>query len=366
MRRAPLGAAALGILLALGACLGACGSPPPAAYTSENEQAAAAKRSGNDLTAAQHYERAILVADSQRDADEARYRAADSYARAGERERAKKLYRELAARPAGERSARADFALADLELRSGDEAAGQAQLAEAIRRNPGSGVARTALTQHLRYLRGQGGTAMTLAYLDAERRRLGQSELAETLEYHYARELDDAGQTARARDAYLSCAARFPYPGGAYWDDALYRAAEKELALAAPERALEHLTRLLAEQESASLNGSYQRSRYAEGQLLIAHIYRDTLHDSARARRELRKVWLNHPTSRLVDDALFEEAQLARDAKDQAGTCAPLRIIATERPDSRYAPCAHLLCAELPALAGRECRAYITRALQLP
>ena len=122
---------------------------------------------------------------------------------------------------------------------------------------------------------------------------------------------------------------------------------------------------MLAEQEDASINGSYQRGRYAEAQLEIAKIYRDVLHDPARARRELRKVWQNHPTSRLVDDALFEEALLAHSAGDDAGTCAPLSLLVQKLPDSRYAACAHLLCATLAA-TPHECHDYIKRQAGVP
>jgi hypothetical protein len=352
--------AALALALATG-----CGSPPPPAYTRETQQAARAQRQGDPLQAARHYEQAALAAASPRDADEARYRAADSYARGGTPERAAALYEQLAQKP-GDRQARSAFALAHLRIDSGDTARGHAELAAAIRLHSGSGVARTALAEHLRYLREHGGASAVLAYLEAERSGLGQSELAETLDYTYARELDDTAQAARARDAYLACAARFPYPSGAYWDDALYRAAQKELELGAPRAALEHLTRLVAEQESAAISGSYQRSRYAEGQLLIAEIYRDKLADPARARQELRKLWQNHPKSKLVDDALFQEALLARDAHDSAGTCAPLRILTSQLPDSRYAACAHLLCESLPARPGMECHDYIKRAARLP
>lgn len=342
-----------------------CGSPPPAAYTRETEQAALAQRRGDHLRAARHYEQAARGAEKPRDADEARYLAADSYTRAGAVDRASPLLRELARRP-GERQARAAFALAELRRQTGDEQAGQAELAQAIRSHPDSGVARTALAEHLRYLRQQGGANAVLAYLERELQALGASELAETLQYSWARELDETGQTERARDAYLASAARYPYPGGAYWDDALYRAAQKELQLGAPQAALKHLARLLLEQESASLNGSYQRSRYAEAQLLVAEIYRDKLGDPGRARRELRKVWQNHPKSRLADDALFQEALVGRASRDVEATCAPLRILVSQLPESRYAPCAHLLCDALPASAGRDCRDYIKRAAQLP
>ena len=343
-----------------------CGSPPPAAYVVENEQAQAAKVKGEHAVAAQHYERAATLASKPRDAEEARYRAADSYARAGDTARAEALYQKLAAQgPDAERSARADFALAALFCKTGREPEGQQRLALAIRRSPDSGLAREALTEHVAYLRQQGGSAAVLAYLTTESAQLSATELGESLAYQRARELDLAGRSVEARDAYLACAARFPYPVGAYWDDALFRAAEKELALGAPEKALEHLRRMLAEQESAIITGSYQRGRYAEAQLKIAEVYRDVLHDPARARRELRKVWDNHPTSRLVDDALFQEALLARSEGDDAGTCTPLSIIVKKLPESRYAACAHLLCASLAARPDA-CHEYIKRAAGLP
>ena len=351
------------ILLFLG--LG-CGSPPPAAYVNESEQAQAAQVKGDHAAAAQHYERAAALADKPRDAEEARYRAADSYARAGDVAHAESLYESLAsAGPDAERRARADFALADLLQKTGREPAGQARLATAIRRNPNSGLARLALSEHLDYLREHAGSEQVLSYLNTEADALAQSELGETIAYRRARELDLSGRGAEARDAYLACAARFPYPTGAYWDDALFRAAEKELALGAPQSAVQDLERMLAEQESAVITGSYERGRYAEAQLKIAEIYRDVLNDPARARRELRKVWAKHRTSRLVDDALFQEALLAHAVGDDSGTCAPLSIIARELPDSRYAPCAHLLCPGLAATPG-DCHDYIKRAAGLP
>jgi tetratricopeptide (TPR) repeat protein len=344
----------------------ACGSPPPAAYVKETEQAQAARVKGQHAAAAQHYERAATLADKPRDAEEARYRAAESYARAGEIAQAEALYRKLAAQgPDAERQARADFALADLWRKTGREAEGQTHLAAAIRRQPNSGLARGALGQHLDYLNEHGGADAVLTYLTNEARELAGTELSETIAYRLARALDESGKTAEARDAYLACATQFPYPRGAYWDDALFRAAEKELALAAPENALLHLERMLAEQESAIMTGSYERGRYAEAQLKIAEIYRDQLHDPARARRELRKVWEKHGKSRLADDALFEEARLARSAGDDVGTCAPLVILVQHLPDSRFAACAHLLCGRLPATSG-QCHDYIKRAAGLP
>ena len=351
--------------LALWAALG-CGSPPPAAYVQETEQAQAARQKGEHAAAAQHYERAAALAEKPRDAEEARYRAADSYLRAGDTARAESLYGSLASQgPDAERRARADFALAELLLETGRVEAGQARLLDAIHRNPNSGLARRALARHLDYVREHGGADAVLAFLSAEAPKLGATELGETLAYRRARELDEAGKIREARDGYLECARRFPYPKGAYWDDALFRAAEKELALGDAPRAIQHLERMLAEQEGAIITGSYERGRYAQAQLKIGEIYRDVLHDDTRARRELRKVWQKHPKSTLVDDALFQEALLARSAGDAAGTCAPLSIIVGQLPDSRYAACAHLLCATLTATPNA-CHDYIKRAAGLP
>jgi TolA-binding protein len=352
--------------LALAWLLCGCGSPPAPEYVRENERAQAARVRGQHREAAEHYERAALAATKPRDAEEARYRAADSYARGGDVARAEALYRQLAALgPSTERRARAAFALADLWEASGRLEQAEAQRAAAIRRYPSSGVASSALSQHLSYLRERGGSDRVLAYLAAESAALGTSELGETLAYRRARELAEQGRLAEARDAYLECATRFPYPAGAYWDDALFRAAEIELSLGVPERALRHLERMLERQESASITGSYQRGRYAEAQLKVAEIYRDSLRDPTRARLELRKVWERHPKSRLVDDALFQEALLAHRAGDRAGTCAPLAIILSKLPDSRYVPCAHQLCDSLPKAPGRDCRGYIERAAGL-
>jgi len=339
----------------------ACGSPPTPGYVKESEAALVENEHGRPESAAAHYERAAALAGKPRDAEEARYRAATSYVRAGDFARARALLEQLAARaPDAERGARADFALADVLRRSGQSEAAEAQLLSALRRHPNSGSARAALFEHLAYLRERGGSEAVLSFLDVEGEKLGSSELGEALLYFRARELESSGRTAEARDAYLRCAVAYPYPRGRYWDDALFHAAELELRIGAPERALAHLERLLAERETANFVGSYERGRYDEAQLEIAQIYRDVMHDAPRARRELRRVWLLFPKSRLADDALFQEALLAHAVHDGAGTCEPLRILVRELRDSRYVGCAELLCPALPH-SGSSCHDYIQR-----
>lgn len=342
-----------------------CGSPPPAAYVSENERAEAAQSQGDPLGAARHYERAAELASQPRDESEARFRAAEAYARAGDWARAEALYRALArAQTGADRAERADFALGALLSKAGRDAEAQAQLEHAIRLHPSSGLAPAALSARLDYIQRESGSDGVLAYLRERSAQLSRSELAETLAYRLARALDAADKTQAARDAYLSCATRFPYPRGAYWDDALFRAAQAELRLGEPERAIADLRRMLAEQERAAIVGSYERGRYAEAQLTLGAIYRDVLHDPDAARRELRRVWERHPQSRLVDDALFQEALVARSQGDAAGACSPLRILTERVPGSRYAACAPLLCPSLPG-DPRACHDYIKRDANL-
>jgi TolA-binding protein len=352
------------VLVVLLAALG-CGTPPHPRYVRDMEAAAALQRQGKYDLAAAVYERAASYASTPRDAAEAHYRAADSYERAGSLLMATKLYTELAAAgPDAERSARAEFALADVLRRSGREVEAEAQLERALRRAPSSGMAQTALRHRVDYVREHEGSERALAYLAELGTKLAGSELEETIVYLRARELDRPGGASEARDAYLACATRFPYPGGVYWDDALFRAAEKELELGAPERAISHLERMLAEQERSSIVGSYERGRYAEASLKIGEIYRDVLHDSRRAREALLRVWQKHPKSRLVDDALFQAALLAHRDGDAAATCESLSILVRERPDSRYAACAKLLCKTITSPAG-DCHEYIKRSAGL-
>jgi hypothetical protein len=122
---------------------------------------------------------------------------------------------------------------------------------------------------------------------------------------------------------------------------------------------------MLREVEPALLQGSYTRPRYAEAQYRIAEIYRDDLAQPERARREFRRVFDEYPTSLLRDDALWQEALIGRATGDSNASCDPLTKLVTQLPDSRYAPCAVLLCASVPrATPERSCRGYIRRTLE--
>jgi TolA-binding protein len=347
------------LLLAL--LLSACAPNLPAAYVHSRDAAESAYASGHFSEAGQRWLDAAKSADTARDRNDARYRAATSYERAGDLTRAGELYSELA-NGHSDRAPRATFALADLQIRGGDEAGGNAALEAAVRKYPSSGVANLALRRYFAALAEQGGDRAVLDYIDRVEPALDSGDLAEQLLYERARRLDSLGSVAPARDAYVVVADRFPYPHGAYWDDALFHAADCELELGRPERAVAQLERMLAAREASHLSGSYERPRFADAAYRVAELYRDQLRDAAAAQRAFHGVFVDYPTSTLRDDALWQEALLARQGGGTAA-CAPLTALVQQLPDSRYAPCAHEICFKLAPIAKRECAAYIEREL---
>jgi tetratricopeptide (TPR) repeat protein len=346
------------LLLALS--LGACSAARPPAYSERQTAAERAYSAGRYREAGERWLEASRAANTERDASEARFRAAASFERAGDVARAEALYAELE-REGGERAARALFERAVLAERRGDEAGAQALYLECLRRHPSAGTTPTALDRHLRYVERTKGEAGALARLDELVRELAGGELDERVRYARARLLDRLGQSADALAAYLDTARRHPYPKGAFWDDALFRAAELERKLGRPREAIALLERLLAEREEAVGYGSYERSRYAEARFTIAELYRDALGDAPRARLEFTRVFHDHPTSLLRDDALFQAALIARAAGDVAGACDTLRTLMSVAPDSRYVGCVNRLCPTLEAPPGKSCRDYLER-----
>ena len=340
----------------------ACSPTLPPAYLHARDAAESAYGSGQFELAAKSWLNAAHTARTARDRSEARYRAATSYERAGRTEQARAVY-ELLAAGNSERAARATFALADLRLRAGDEAGGYAALEAAIRKYPSSGVAGLSLHRYFAELAERGGDEAVLTYIDRTEPELANSELSEQLLYERARRLDARGETPAARDAYLVVADRFPYPHGAYWDDALLHGAECEQHLGNPRRAIELLTRMLAARELSHLSGSYERPHFADAAYRIAELYRDELNDLPAARRSFHEVFVSFPSSTLRDDALWQEALLAR-RSSSAEACLPLTLLLRELPDSRYAPCAVEICPTLAPPRARECRDYIRRELE--
>ncbi len=343
-------------LLACGCfALVACGPSLPKPYTSERDAASTAYSAGAYRDAATHWQRAEALAPNQREKDEARYRRAAALERAGDTAAAERLYAQIAESPS-ERAERASFARAELALGASESAHGFELLRQAVERFPNSGLASSASRRLLDRALAQGGSQAERALLQALLTRVEGSDLEDALLTRRARALERDGELQAAHEAWLSLARKHPYPLGAYWDEALRAAAELDVKARRPQEALDHLGELLAEREASRLSGSYERPAFAEARFRRAELYRDALNDAERARSEFRRVYDDHDTSLLRDDALFEIALIALSQRNQEAACENARLLQSEQPDSRFARCGHELCPPSPR-SSRPCGA---------
>ena len=345
--------------------LGACAHRPPPQYARARAAAERAYSAGRYEEAAERWLDAAQSASKRSDEVEARYRAATSWQRAGRLDEAQVLLSAIAQDPPSDRSARAAFDRAELLVDRGQEAEGQAARNAAIMQYPESGVARQALLREIGWHRDHGGVAAALAYLDRMEPRLARSELGETVGYERGRLLEEAGERIAARDEYLRVARKYPYPGGALWDDALFRAAELEVALGHPREAIAICKEMLSYREPQLTYGSLERPRFGDARYLMGRIYADELGDLQAARETFLTLAREHPTSRLRDDALWAAALADRRAGDMDAVCQDVAELAREIPDSRYVDCASQLCPRRPP-TGHGCRPYILRDIPRP
>lgn len=360
--RSLLSAASFVAVVSLAMVPAACAPARGEGYVTAFTAGQRSLRAGRFDEAARHFAEAAQKAERVKDRDEAIFLQGRALERAGRVADARAVYQALLKEP-GPRSARAEFELARLEIDHGDAAKGKELLFQAVRRHPTHGLARNALKQLAEDAASEGGEEARLAWLTKRGAELKGTALEQLIEYEVAHALARLDRKTEARDAFLATAARHPYPFGAYTDDALWNAALLEEELGRPEQAIAHLRALLASREVSTQMGSYERPRYSEAQLKIATIYRDGLKDRAAARRELRKLYTDHKTSTLRDDALWAEAVMLYQDKEQSEACSVVKRLVDELPDSRYARCARAVCpsAPEPKLA---CAGYILRELR--
>ncbi len=331
-------------------------------YVRSVAEARRAYAAGRYAEAAQGYTNAAAAAKVPRDAVFARYEAALAKIKAGEVEVGVAELRALArAEPRTPYSAPAAFEVAKL-TRAADEERGLREMEDVALRYPEDGVARVALLHVLRAEDASRGPAATLAHLEALAPKVEGSPLAETVASERAKRLSELGRTAAARDAFRDVAKRWPYPKGAYFDDALFRASEEEEKLGRYAEAIAVLEELLSYRETSEMIGSYQRPRYTPALLRIADLYEKKLHDRAKAREALHRLYADFKTSTFRDDALWREATLFREDGDAASACDRLSLLTRDFPDSRYVPCAVEQCRVTrpsKSKAPATCRDYL-------
>lgn len=359
---------ALGAVLgvAISALASACG---PAWGDTYLDAMAAGQRSyhaGRYTEAETHYLQAVEAAQRLKDRDEAMLLVARMQERAGRLDEARASYERIAnAVPPGPRLVRAAVAAAQILIEQGREGEGYGRLVEIAKKHPNHGDARTALLRVMQHEEDLGGAEAVLTFLRREQPAFVKTELEVFFDYQIAKATADKGDRVAARDLLVAHARKNPYPHGPYTDNALYRAAEIEVELGRPKEAIALLKEMLSVLERSEKPGSYTRPLFPDGQWKIAEIYRDKLKDNKSARREFHRLYDDHKSTKLRDDALWEEAKLAALDGDEDDACDIVETIVEKLPDSRYVRCGRELCktAEVPKGAG-ECPAYIVRGVR--
>lgn len=354
------------LLLALLVASVGCGPPPRAdAYVRAMYAGKRAYNAGRYGEAAHAYERAAAYATRVKDRDEARFMQARMHQRRGALDEARRSYARLVQEsPKGPRTARAVFEIALMEIDHGDEERGWEALQAAVEAYPNHGSARRGLQALVRHLAERDGEETLRRYLARQLPRFRATEAEQQAMYEIARSLERSGELERARDAYVQTAERFPYPQGNLTDDAWWRASLVDERLGRPEQAIEDLRRLLAPVEEDITGGRYERPRFPYAQLRIAKLYRDRLGDPVAARREFHRVYEKHRESIVADDALWQQALLARAGGALDEACDAAELLRDTYPASRYVRCLHRLCAEQEVVASDEsCPRYIARTI---
>jgi tetratricopeptide (TPR) repeat protein len=343
----------------------ACAPSLPRPYLVARAAALRAYSAGRFGEAAEDWQKASRATSRTTDANEARYRSAYCLMRAGSFDEARMAYQSIVRdTPRSSEAPRAAYDLSVIEVEHGDRARGFQMMEDVVRHYPSSGIAKSALHRTLIFQEEQGGPNRALSYLNGLIAALDRTGIAEHLHFDVAVELDKQSRWAAARDRYLYVAKRFPYPFGDLWDDSLYAASIDDEKLGDYRAAIAVLERMLKQDEPSFLTGSYELPRYPQAQFRIAVLYRDRLHDDRAARRAFHKVWTDHPTTLLRDDALWNEALLAKKDGDTPAACSALELMAHGMPYSRYVPCADRLCPSAPpAKKGQSCHAYIQREI---
>jgi outer membrane protein assembly factor BamD (BamD/ComL family) len=369
-RRLEFATAGVGALLVLVASCAGCARQHGASFPRAVAEAERAETAGRYAEAATRYDAAANVATLARDRDHARYLAGMMMVRDGNvRDGVVRLDEIANASPPTEHSAEAAYRAASIRSDSTDpkEAElGMRAMEQVMFRFPTHGIAHSALRRFLLDKDAKEGKRASLDYLERlANGPLGAGELGEIIAYQAAERMAELDETARAHDAFLAVATKWPYPFGALWDNSLYRASEMDEKLTRYAHAIVDLERMVGERETTSLVGSYTRPKMSAGLFRIGMLYGFRLHDRARGRDAFHRLQSEFATSKLRPDALWFEARLWADDGDAKTACDRLATLARDFPDSRYVPCAIEKCPALKraekSRAPKECHAYIGR-----
>jgi tetratricopeptide (TPR) repeat protein len=348
--------------------LAACASPHSAEFTRAMRAADDAEGKGQYLEAAKRFDAAAASTTRLVDQDEARVSAARMLARGGDRRGALARFDALAgAIPPGPEACSAAYESALLRVDGEEPEVGWRGMDAMLHRCPNGGEARPAMRHLLAHKDEAEGPPATLVYLRRLQKELGGTDRAEGIAYEIALRLERTGDPRGARDAFMAMAARWPYPDGSLWDDALFHASLIDESTGHPADAVADLQQMLSRREHAIISGSAERPRYEPAQLRIAELYRDRLGDRAHAEEAFHTLFAKFPDCPFRDRGLYEEAAMLRADGKVDAACERLGTLVKEVPDSRYVPCALQQCPGIRARPGpnapKMCHPYIHREL---
>lgn len=345
-----------------------CAACGPAVGSTYDRAFAAAQReesAGRLAQAADGYDRAAPLATRHGDADQARWAAADVLARQQRIPEALAHLDALALEAGSGLQAEAAYRAATLRIDHGDPDRGWHDMEQVPRRFPKTGSAHAATRRLVAHADEQGPRA-GLDELAALEHDVGSTELGELVAALSAEHLETLGDTRAARDAYVRIAERWPYPFGAFFDTALWKASLLDETLGQPQLAADHLVQMVSVRETTTLMGSYERKHYVPAMLRLAKLYAGPLGDRAKARTTLHTLYTDYAHSTMRDDALWLEAALWKQDGDASTACARLATLVHDFPDSRFVPCATAECQGLsrPDSSGapKTCRPYLERS----
>ncbi len=350
------------VVPAIAACVLGCGAVLPSAFAVSYANGQRAEAAGRWQEAAAGYDEAASASTDERQKDDARYHAAIARERAGD---VAGGGRDLLAIASGTGAYAQEAAMAHalLLLQTNDPAAAS-ELDAIIRQFPNEGLARRALALRVRSLDAS-GVDDALAYLASLESATQTTEVGADVVYQQAIRVEQKGEIERAHAMYLDVATRWPYPQGALFDDALWRASLAAEKLSDPKRAVADLETMLQVREQSQLNGSYDRPRFPDALIRVAKLQESALHDDAAARAAWQRFTSTFTSSPKLDLALWNDARLAKKSGDVAGACSELTSLVARFPDSRYVPCAIAECKTIArpeaSHAPAQCHAYLAR-----
>ncbi len=331
----PRGARAL-LLFGL-AVLGGCAYQRQASYLEAFSQAERAQRAGRSAEAAQAFDRAAAMTARPLDRDEAIYRGAQAWRRAGDIVTALARFEWLAAHgDDAARRTRGEFEAIRIYFDQGRWDRGESEAIEVAVRQPAMGAGRRALELSLIEADSRDPTGMAaLSFAERALRRLERTELAATLEVQRAVRYERSSQWARAEASYVR-ALTWQYPSNPHWDDASLSLARLLRRQGRNADALGVIERALAESERLVLvPGSSVRPKFPELAVERGEVL-DAMGRSAQAADAFHSVYVTFVRSTLRDNALAREIQVRASLGQSAQVCALNATLAREFSCTRW------------------------------